>query len=107
MPKKLPPGLHCDYDVIDTLKIWGQCVRTKRVRQKIVAEEFCRRVGITRPTLRRLERGDPGVSASTYLAALLLVGMLDIALRPIDPDHYSKPLTSRARPWVDDDDEYF
>lgn len=30
MPKKLPPGLHCDYDVIDTLKIWGQCVRTER-----------------------------------------------------------------------------
>ena len=32
---------------------------------------------MTLPTLRKLERGDPGVAVATFVSALWLIGLLD------------------------------
>jgi hypothetical protein len=35
------------------------------------------RVGITRPTLQRVERGDPSVSLGIYASVLFVLGLID------------------------------
>jgi hypothetical protein len=32
---------------------------------------------VTLPTLRKLERGDPGIALATFVSALWLIGLLD------------------------------
>jgi hypothetical protein len=41
------------------------------------AQDFASRLGVTLPTLRKLERGDPGVALATFVTALWLIGLLD------------------------------
>ena len=48
----------------------------RRVRQ-VGAEDFARRIGISRATLHRLERGDPGIALNTLAMALHAIGRLE------------------------------
>src|SRR5271166_5581056 len=41
------------------------------------AQAFASRLAVTLPTLRKLERGDPGVALATFVTALWLIGLLD------------------------------
>src|SRR5215217_665306 len=80
MPKK-----SADADILPTLVrerliAWGMIVRAERLRQRITIADLCARVGISEATLRRLERGDPGAAAGTYLATLLVLGLFDQAV---------------------------
>jgi len=40
------------------------------------AEEFATRIGVSRATLYRLEKGDPGISLNTLCMAMHLLGRL-------------------------------
>ncbi len=76
MPKKL-----LDLDTLPTLvrerlRTWGHCIHTQRLRQRITAADLCARMSISEATLRRMERGDPGAGAGTYLTALLILGVI-------------------------------
>lgn len=106
MPSKKLTAALVHYDVLDTLSTWGRCVRTQRVRQRLLARDLAQRIGISEPTLRRAEKGDPGVAASVYLSALLVVGVFEASIRPLDPALYDESATARARPGKDDPD-YF
>jgi transcriptional regulator with XRE-family HTH domain len=55
----------------------GQAIRVARIRRRQSAQDFASRLGVTLPTLRKLERGDPGVAVATFVSALWLVGLLD------------------------------
>jgi hypothetical protein len=55
----------------------GAAIRVARLRRRWSAQEFASRLGVTLPTLRKLERGDPGVSLATFVCALWLIGLLD------------------------------
>src|SRR5882757_5932167 len=55
----------------------GQGIRVARIRRRQSAQAFASRLGVTLPTLRKLERGDPGVALATFVSALWLVGLLD------------------------------
>ena len=55
----------------------GEAIRVARVRRRWSAQEFASRLGVTLPTLRKLERGDPGVALATFVCALWLIGLLD------------------------------
>jgi transcriptional regulator with XRE-family HTH domain len=52
----------------------GAAIRVARVRRRWSAQEFASRLGVTLPTLRKLERGDPGVALATFV---WLIGLLD------------------------------
>lgn len=109
MPKKLLPAQDAPSSVAERLSIWGKTVRTQRVTQKIPALSLCARMGISDATLRRMERGDPGVGAGTYLTALWVLGILDtVAPRP-DIVYWSADPQARARSSRADeeDDGYF
>lgn len=55
----------------------GQDMRDARLRRRISVAIMAQRVSISRTTLSRIEKGDPGVSIGAYSGVLLVLGMLD------------------------------
>lgn len=58
--------------------------RARRVR-RMSTEDFAARMGVSRSTLARLERGDPGISIGNLAAALQALGELDRLRELVDP----------------------
>lgn len=53
----------------------GERLRLARLRRRITTIQFSERVGVSRDTLNRLERGDPTIALGTYLRALRVLGL--------------------------------
>jgi transcriptional regulator with XRE-family HTH domain len=98
MPKKLSNPDMWPTLVQERLVEWGRCVNVQRMQQRITAADLCRRLGISEATLRRLERGDPGVGAGAYLNALLTLGMANEATPALKPELWRKAPGKRVRP---------
>jgi transcriptional regulator with XRE-family HTH domain len=64
----LPPA------AIQALRSLGENLAIARVRRRESQRAWAKRLGVSVPTLIRLERGDPGVGAGIYATALWLMG---------------------------------
>jgi len=53
----------------------GQRLRAARLRRRISTVLFAERMGISRDTLSRLEKGEPTIALGTYLRALRILGL--------------------------------
>ena len=53
----------------------GENLRLARLRRRFSATLVAERAGITRPTLRAIERGDPSVSFGAYASVLFCLGL--------------------------------
>src|SRR5580700_5212617 len=53
----------------------GQDIRDARLRRRIATAMTAERAFITRPTLRKVERGDPGVSLGIYATIMFVLGL--------------------------------
>lgn len=60
-----------------TLKKLGADIKDARIRRRITAEMMIQRAGITRPTLTKVENGDPATSLGIYAKVLFVLGMID------------------------------
>ena len=58
---------------------------TARKRRKQSLRDWAQRLNVSVPTLTRLEKGDPSVSAGIYATALWLIGRHDALARLADP----------------------
>lgn len=85
---------------VNAVQVLGQQLAAARRRQRRTAAEVAERAGVTRVTLRRVERGDPAVAVGIYfevatvlavplfgregrdLAELAAQGKRDLALLP-------------------------
>jgi hypothetical protein len=54
----------------------GDDIRSARLRRRIPTTIMAARAFITRTTLRKVERGDPGVSLGTYATVLFILGLV-------------------------------
>ena len=52
----------------------GSNLAIARKRRKESLRAWAGRIGVSEPTLMRMERGDPGVAIGTYATALWLIG---------------------------------
>jgi transcriptional regulator with XRE-family HTH domain len=75
----LPPA------VAAALQRLGENLAIARVRRKQSQRVWAQRLGVSVPTLIRLEQGDPGVSAGIYATALWLVGQVQALPELADP----------------------
>ena len=64
----LPPA------AAQALRSLGENLAIARVRRRESQRAWAKRLGISVPTLIRMEHGDPGVSAGIYATALWLMG---------------------------------
>jgi len=85
MPKIVP---HLPLPVSRALKQLGANIRDARRRRRIKTAVMADRMFISRPTLRRLENGDPTVAIGTFATALYVLGVIkhleDLASITID-----------------------
>lgn len=111
MPKKLSSTESWPTLVQERLTVWGRCIRTQRLRQRITVTDLCNRLGIARTTLLRLEKGDPGAGAGAYVTALLVLGLVDQAMPMLPPALWQGDVGERVRltraEKGDDDADYF
>lgn len=76
----------------------GQRLRDARLRRRFSMETVCARAGISRPTLYKVECGDPTVTMGTYVQVLRVLGMIgDLALLAKD-DTLGRQLQDEALP---------
>jgi transcriptional regulator with XRE-family HTH domain len=54
----------------------GADIRSARLRRRISTSIMAARAFVTRTTLLKVERGDPGVSLGTYATVLFILGLI-------------------------------
>ncbi|HWC48452.1 MAG TPA: helix-turn-helix transcriptional regulator [Solirubrobacterales bacterium] len=59
----------------DAAKLLGAQIRQGRHARRWSAEELAKRAGVSRPTLGKIERGDPSVGLGAAFEAARLVGV--------------------------------
>ena len=71
--------------VLRALRKLGLDIRDARRRRRLPAGVVAERAFTSRPTLSRIEKGDPGVGIGIYAAALHALGLLDGLANLADP----------------------
>jgi hypothetical protein len=73
--------------VTRTLRKLGHDIRDARRRRRIPVAILAERASISRVTLNKVEKGDPGVAVGTYATILFALGMADRLADVADPRH--------------------
>ena len=63
--------------VLRALEQLGENLAVARIRRHETQSEWARRLGVSRPTLIRMEQGDPGVGIGLFATALWLMGRVE------------------------------
>jgi transcriptional regulator with XRE-family HTH domain len=74
MPKTPRASLSMPPATAQALRALGENLAIARVRRHESQRAWAKRLGVSVPTLIRLERGDPGVGMGIYATALWLIG---------------------------------
>src|ERR1700737_5648011 len=88
----------CPIPVRNPLRKLGRDIRDARLRRRVPTVIMANRALIDRKTLRKVENGDPGVSAGTYATVLFVLGMTDRVAEVADPRHDSAGLGLEGEP---------
>lgn len=72
MPSKAPLIFSSESKLLTEL---GERLRLARLRRRLTTTTVAERCGISRPTLFKVERGDPSVTLGTYLRVLAIYGL--------------------------------
>src|SRR5882672_633421 len=73
--------------VTRTLRKLGRDIRDARRRRRIPVAILAQRASISRTTLNKVEKGDPGVSLGAYATVLFALGMAGRLADVADPRH--------------------
>ena len=74
MPKQSQAVLNLTPATLSAIETMGAHLAVARVRRKESLATRARRIGVSVPTLSRMENGDPTVSLGAYAQALWLIG---------------------------------
>ena len=68
-----------------SLARFGVDIATARKKRSLTAAMMAERLGVSRSTYLRVERGDPSVAMGAYAMALFVLGLGDALFDSIDP----------------------
>ncbi|WP_427914114.1 helix-turn-helix domain-containing protein [Ramlibacter sp. MMS24-I3-19] len=82
------------YEVQKATRELGENVRIARKRRRMLQGELAQKAGVGEKTIRRLEKGDDGVSVGNALSVLWALGLLSTARALANPetDEHGKTL---------------
>ncbi|PWG61682.1 helix-turn-helix transcriptional regulator [Spiribacter halobius] len=60
---------------LEALALLGKSIRLGRMQRRLTAQELAERIGVSRSTLQRIEKGDPRVEIGLVLEAATIVGV--------------------------------
>lgn len=82
------------FEVTGVVRELGMNVRTARKRRRMLQGELAQKAGVGEKTIRRLEKGDDGVSIGHALSVLWVLGLLPTAKALASPetDEHGKTL---------------
>lgn len=83
--------------VLAQLRTLGENLAIARKRRLEPRKTWAQRIGVTEPTLARMERGDPSVALGTYATALWLMGRSQALVDLAAPEHDMGALESEVR----------
>lgn len=92
----MPQPHHPSIAVRRALRKLGRDIRDARRRRRLPAEVVAARAFTSRPTLSRIEAGDPSVGMGIYAAVLQALGLLDGLGDVADPSRDSVGLALSA-----------
>ena len=69
------------------LRKLGHDIRDARRRRRIPVAILAERASVSRTTLNKVEKGEPGVSLGIYATVLFVLGMIDRLVDIADPRH--------------------
>ena len=84
--------------VQEHIQMWGKAIRAQRMVLRLTAAQLASRIGVSVPTVARLEKGDPGVGVGSYLGALFSLGLNSVATPVLNPELWQSPASKRVRP---------
>jgi DNA-binding XRE family transcriptional regulator len=73
--------------VARAVRTLGHDIRDARRRRRIPVAIMAQRASMSRTTLNKIEKGDPGVSLASYATVLFVLGMVDRIAELADPKH--------------------
>ena len=76
-PRKSHSSLALPVPAVRAVRKLGHDIRDARRRRRIPVAILAQRASISRTTLNKLEKGDPGVSLGSYATVLFVLGMVD------------------------------
>jgi transcriptional regulator with XRE-family HTH domain len=79
------------------LQTLGEHLALARLRRKESQRQWASRLGVSVPTLIRLERGDPAVGMGIYATALWLIGLSNGLAELADPAKDTRALEADVR----------
>lgn len=73
--------------VLAQLRVLGENLAIARKRRREPLKSWAERIGVSEPTLMRMEKGDPSVSMGVYATALWLIGRSQALAELAAPEH--------------------
>jgi len=68
---------HFQIPILRALRKIGGDIKDARKRRRIPVNLIAERTGLSRTTIHKVEKGDPGTSFGAYTAVLFSLGMID------------------------------
>jgi hypothetical protein len=79
------------------LRVLGENLAIARKRRREPLKSWAQRIGVSEPTLIRMEKGDPSVSMGVYATALWLIGRSQAIAGLAAPEHDMGALDEAVR----------
>src|SRR5262245_41538355 len=80
-------GASLPIPVARALRKLGHDIRTARLRRRLATAVMAERAAISRTTLNKAEKGEPGVAMGTYATLLFVLGMTERLAELADIKH--------------------
>jgi transcriptional regulator with XRE-family HTH domain len=102
MPKKTLSPRALPAEIQFHVRMWGQAIKCHRIEQRLTGAQLADQINVSIPTVSRMEKGDPGVSAGTYLNAMSKIGLLAKAAPTLKYSLWHLTSKQRVRPTFDE-----
>ena len=87
MPRQVTPPADYPQAVLQQIELLGQHIAIARKRRGETQAEWARRLGVSQPTMARIERGDPSVAMASYVMCMWLVNPALAVADLVAPQH--------------------